>query len=136
MGCHLKKLLILAALAVSSMTVRADSYFLTVAGLGGEPEFDQRFTDYAKNLDEILRNNAGAKVDTLSGPQATKANVEAKLKALAQTKPDDEFVLMLIGHGTFDDREYKLALPGPDISATELSQLLDKIPARQLVVDM
>lgn len=132
----MKKLLILAALAVSSMTVRADSYFLTVAGLGGEPEFDQRFTDYAKNLDEILRNNAGAKVDTLSGAQATKANVEAKLKALAQTKPDDEFVLMLIGHGTFDDREYKLALPGPDISATELSQLLDKIPARQLVVDM
>jgi hypothetical protein len=136
MGCHLKKLLVLAALAVSSMTVRADSYFLTVAGLGGEPEFDQRFADYAKNLDEILRNEAGAKVDTLSGAQATKANVEAKLKALAQTKPDDEFVLMLIGHGTFDDREYKLALPGPDISATELSQLLDKIPARQLVVDM
>lgn len=129
----MKKLLILAALA---MTVRADSYFLTVAGLGGEPEFDQRFTDYAKSLDKILRNEAGAKVDTLFGAEATKANVEAKLKALTQTKPDDEFVLMLIGHGTFDDREYKLALPGPDISATELSQLLDKIPARQLVVDM
>ncbi len=117
-------------------TARADSYFITVAGLGGEPDLDQRFTDWAKSLDKILHSEAGAKVDTLYGADATKANLETKLRALAQTKPDDELVLMLIGHGTFDDREYKLALPGPDISATELSQLLDKIPARQLIVDM
>jgi len=126
-------LLMLVALA---MAARADSYFLTVAGLGGEPDLDQRFTDWAKSLDKILRNEPGAKVDTLSGADATKANLEAKLRALASTKPDDQLVLTLIGHGTFDDREYKLALPGPDISATELSALLDKIPARQLVVDM
>jgi hypothetical protein len=130
----------LAATAVSLTTLstaaRADSYFLTVAGLGGEPEYDQLFTGYAKSLDKILHNEAGAKVDTLSGADATKANIETKLRALAQTKPDDELVVMLIGHGTFDDRDYKLALPGPDISATELSQLLDKIPARQLIVDM
>ena len=132
----MKKLWILAALAAFSVGARGDSYFLTVAGLGGEPDLDSRFTDWAKSLDKILRTEAGAKVDTLYGADATKANVEAKLRALAQTKPDDQFVLMLIGHGTFDDREYKLALPGPDISATELSQLLDKIPARQLVVDM
>jgi hypothetical protein len=136
MGCDLKKFLILAVLAVCSTTARADSYFITVAGLGGEPDLDQRFTDWAKSLDQILHNEAGAKVDTLSGATATKANIETKLRALAQTKPDDELVLMLIGHGTFDEREYKLALPGPDISATELSQLLDKIPARQLIVDM
>jgi hypothetical protein len=137
-GCDLKKLWILAALVLTglSTTARADSYFLTVAGLGGEPDLDSRFTDWAKSLDKVLRSEAGAKVDTLYGADATKVNVEAKLRALAQTKPDDQFVLMLIGHGTFDDREYKLALPGPDISATELSQLLDKIPARQLVVDM
>jgi hypothetical protein len=142
-GCDLKKLLMLATLSMGvlsmtalSTTARADSYFLTVAGLGGEPEFDQLFSGYAKSLDKILRSEPGAKVDTLFGADATKANIEAKLRALAQTKPDDQFVLMLIGHGTFDDREYKLALPGPDISATELSQLLDKIPARQLIVDM
>ncbi len=43
---------------------------------------------------------------------------------------------MLIGHGTFDDREYKFALPGPDISAADVAALLDKIQARELVVDM
>jgi hypothetical protein len=121
MGCDLKKLRIVAVLAACAMAAQADSFYLTVAGLGGEPEFDQRFTEWAKSLDKIQHAEAGAKVDTLSGAEATKANIEAKLRALAQTKPDDQFVLTLIGHGTFDDREYKLALPGPDLSATELS---------------
>lgn len=135
-GGNLKTSVVLGLLATVAMTARADSYFLTVAGLGGEPEFESRFEDWAKQLDMIYRSDPGAKVDTLSAAQATKANVEAKLRALASTKPDDQVVVTLIGHGTFDDREYKLALPGPDLSATELGQLLDKIPARQLVVDM
>jgi len=119
-----------------AIMARADSYFVTVAGLGGEPDFETRFSDWAKDLDKIYRAEPGAKVETLSGADATKANVEAKLRALTTTKPDDQVVITLIGHGTFDDREYKLALPGPDLSATELSTLLEKIPARQLIVDM
>ena len=44
---------------------------------------------------------------------------------------------MLIGHGSFDGYEYKINLPGPDLTASELATLLDRIPAsRQLVVDM
>ena len=44
---------------------------------------------------------------------------------------------MLIGHGSFDESDYKFNLPGPDISGTELANLLDKIPAKhQLVVNM
>ncbi len=44
---------------------------------------------------------------------------------------------MLIGHGSFDGVEYKINLPGPDLSGVELASLLDHIPAtRQLVVNM
>jgi hypothetical protein len=44
---------------------------------------------------------------------------------------------MLIGHGSFDGYEYKINLPGPDLSAAELAALLDKVPiTRQLVVNM
>lgn len=132
----MKKSVLIGLLTVFATAAYADSYFVTVAGLGGEAEFEQRFEDWAKQLDKIYHSDPTAKVDTLSGAQATKMNVEAKLRALASTKPDDQVVVTLIGHGTFDDRDYKLALPGPDISATELGQLLDKIPARQLIVDM
>ncbi|MBC8165049.1 MAG: hypothetical protein H7Y20_04150 [Bryobacteraceae bacterium] len=45
-------------------------------------------------------------------------------------------MLSLIGHGTYDGSDYKLNMPGADVSATELASMLDRIPAeRQLVVN-
>jgi len=122
-------------LAAAAASLRADSYFLTIAGLGGEDQYEQRFTGWASDLNKLLKAEPGAKVDTLSGKDATKTNIEAKLRALATTKADDSFVLVLIGHGTFDELDYKFNIPGPDISASELAGLLDKIPAKQVVVN-
>jgi hypothetical protein len=134
MGCHLKKIILLLAGAVA---LRADTFYLTIAGLGGEAEYEQRFSGWASELDKLLRAEPGAKVETLSGAAATRANVEAKLRDIAkQAKADDSLVLLLIGHGSYDESDYKFNLPGPDISATDLAGLLDKIPAHQLVVNM
>ena len=130
----MKRLVLLAVLAGS---VRADSFFLIVSGLGGEPEYEQRFSGWAKDLDKIARAEPNSKVDTLMGPDATKANLETKLRKIAtDSKAGDSLVLMLIGHGSYDDANYKFNIPGPDISATDLVALLDKIPAQQLIVDM
>jgi hypothetical protein len=120
----------------AALAARADTYFLTIAGVGGEQEYEQRFSGWAKDLDKIVRGEPGSKVETLTGKDATKTNVEAKLRDIAaHAKADDSVVVTLIGHGTYDDRDYKLALPGPDISGAELAQLLDRIPARVLVVN-
>jgi hypothetical protein len=43
---------------------------------------------------------------------------------------------MLIGHGTADEFDYKFNLPGPDLSASDLGQMLDKIAAHELIVNM
>jgi hypothetical protein len=115
------------------------TYILTVAGLGGEPDYEQRFTLLANDTDKILRAGSTDRVvETLKGADSTKAKIEAALTKIAgQANKQDAFVLMLIGHGTFDGTEYKFNLPGPDISGTELAALMNKIPAgRQLVVDM
>ena len=51
-------------------------------------------------------------------------------------KPEDDFVLMLIGHGSYDGADYKFNLVGPDITAAELAGFCDRIPARrQLIVN-
>jgi hypothetical protein len=53
-----------------------------------------------------------------------------------QAKAEDDLVLTLIGHGSFDGAEYKFNLVGPDMTAAELASMCDRIPARrQLVVD-
>jgi hypothetical protein len=76
-------------------------------------------------------------VYTLNGPDATKAHITDTLTQIShQAKSDDDFVLTMIGHGSFDSVEYKFNLVGPDISATDLAALCDRIPAkRQLIVN-
>jgi hypothetical protein len=122
-----------------SLTLHAATFYVTVAGLGGEPEYEQRFASQAQEIDKLIRvGNPDAKVQTLFGPQATKAQVQNVLAGIAkEAKPADALVLMLIGHGSFDGVDYKINLPGPDLSAVELATLMDRIPAsRQLIVNM
>jgi hypothetical protein len=83
----------------------------------------------------MLANEPNSKVETLSGGNATKANILSKLSEIASaSKADDTLVLFLIGHGSYDDIDYKINIPGPDLSATELATALNKIPARQVIV--
>ncbi len=125
-------------LLLCGCSLRATTYYVTVAGLGGEPEYEQRFSGWAKDIDKLLKTGGpDTKVETLYGPAATRLKVQNVLSEIArEAKPTDVLVVMLIGHGSFDGTEYKINLPGPDLSAGELAGLLDKIPAtRQLVVN-
>ena len=125
-------------LFLSSLPAQAASYFVTVAGLGGEPEYEQRFTTLAQDLDKLLKGSGSdLHVYTLKGEDATRARLTETLTQVAhEAKPDDEFVLILIGHGSFDSVEYKFNLVGPDITAADLATLCDHIPAkRQLIVN-
>ena len=134
-----RALLVCSFLACSAVQARATTYYLTIAGLGGEPEYEQRFAMWAGEIEAILKSAGGdAKVETLKGSAATRSNVRASFEKIAgEAKPQDALVVMLIGHGSHDGVEYKINLPGPDLSATELAALLGRVPAtRQLVVNM
>ncbi|MFZ0784140.1 MAG: hypothetical protein WAM67_00020, partial [Candidatus Acidiferrales bacterium] len=128
----------LAAALLFAVPARAAVYYVTVAGLGGEPEYEQEFTSLAMDLDKLLKSSGSdVHVYTLTGADATRAHLTDTLaQVAAEAKPDDDFVLTLIGHGSFDGVEYKFNLPGPDISAADLATLCDRVPAkRQLIVN-
>ena len=125
-------------LACAAVPARAATYFVTIAGLGGEPDFEQRFTSDANDLDHILKSSGGdVHVFTLTGANSARQHISDTLAQVAQqAKPDDDFVLILIGHGSFDGVEYKFNLLGPDVTAAELAAWCDRIPARrQLIVN-
>jgi hypothetical protein len=127
----------LALLMAAVVSAPAATFYITMSGLGGEPDYEQRFKMWADDIDSSLKKAGGdANVITMIAP--TREQIRAKMAEVArQARPDDAVVLMLIGHGTFDGVEYKFNIPGPDITGAELASLLDKIPAtRQLVVDM
>jgi hypothetical protein len=124
--------------AFGARAAQAAPYYVTVAGLGGEPDYEQRFTALANDLDRLFKAAASdAHVYTFTGSDATKTHLTETLAQIAhEAKPDDEFTLILIGHGSYDGEQYKFNLPGPDISGEDLAILCDRIPAkRQLIVN-
>lgn len=126
----------LTLLLAAALSAPAATFYVTVSGLGGESDYEQRFKMWAEDIDSSLKRAGETNVATLVAP--TRDQIRSKLGDVSrQARPDDALVLMLIGHGTFDGTEYKFNIPGPDITGSELASLLDKIPAaRQLVVNM
>jgi hypothetical protein len=130
--------LCLGCLFLPALSACATVYWVTVAGLGGEPEYEQRFTSLANDLDKLLKTSGGdAHVYTLTGNDASRTHLADTIGLVArEAKPEDDFVLVLIGHGSFDGIEYKFNLVGPDVTAAELAALCDRVPAkRQLIVN-
>ena len=135
-GCGVTRISVL--ILIGAAALQASTYYVTIGGMGGEPEYDQRFSGWAKDIDKALKSAQDAKVDTLYGPAATREAIRAVFTRIGkEAKPQDALVVMLIGHGSYDGVEYKINLPGPDLSAIELASLLDRMPpTRQLVVNM
>jgi hypothetical protein len=133
-GRCMKTLVLLLAGALSAP---ATTYFVTISGLGGEPDYVQRFKMWAQDIDSSLKKAGGdSNVSTLEAP--TRDKIRARMAEVAsQAKPADTLVLMLIGHGTYDGTDYKFNVPGSDITGSELASLMDKVPAsKQCVVNM
>jgi hypothetical protein len=128
----------LLALVLAVLPANATVYYVAVGGLGGEPDYEQRFAALIKDVEKLLQESSGnVKVYALSGSDATRARMTEIMGQVArEAKPEDDFLLLLIGHGSFDGLEYKFNLTGPDLSGAELAGLCDRIPAkRQLVVN-
>jgi hypothetical protein len=134
----MKRALLLASTCLLALEAHAATFYVIVAGLGGEPDYEQRFTAAANDLARIFKS-AGptARVDTLVGAQATAARFRDTMNTIErEAKADDDLALILIGHGSFDGVEYKFNLPGPDVTAAEIAAMCDRVASRrQLIVD-
>jgi hypothetical protein len=134
----MKRALLLASTCLLALQAHAATFYVIVAGLGGEPDYEQRFTAAANDLARIFKSaGATARVYNLVGAQATAARFRDTMNTIErEAKADDDFALILIGHGSFDGVEYKFNLPGPDVTAAEIAAMCDRVASRrQLIVD-
>src|SRR5205085_10846848 len=112
-GCVRSRVRIALLFLICGLSAGAANYYVTVAGLGGLPEYEAQFAKWAADLEKQLQGNGSdARVVTLSGNAATRQQVEQALsRAASEVAPADAFALFLIGHGTFDGTDYKINLP-------------------------
>ena len=117
----------------------AASHTVVISGLGGEPQYEERFRATADEIARIAEALAEGpeQVTKLTGADATRDAIRRELKALAgRAKEDDVVTIVLIGHGTYDGEEYRFNIPGRDVTGSELRELLGSIRAReQLIVN-
>lgn len=135
----MRTLFLAATLLVLPTLAGAASFTFVVAGLGGEPEYEQRFREQAVAIADAAKKAAGEQghVVVLTGEQARRDSLKREFQDFAgKVKAADSVTVVLIGHGTYDGEEYRFNVPGADITGAELEQLFDRLPAKkQLIVN-
>lgn len=116
---------------------KRDLSVLIVVGAHGSDEYRKHFTEEAALLQDVCAK-AGVNTEVIgTQPEDAGQSDAAKLKssiASAASKPGRALWLMLIGHGTYDGREAKFNLRGPDITAGDLAAWLKPVTGEVAVI--
>ncbi len=132
----MKTFFIAATLLALPAVAGAATFTFVVAGLGGEPEYEQRFREQAAAIAEAAKK-AGeeSQVVVLTGEQARRDSVRREFQEFAaKMQANDSATVVLIGHGTYDGEEYRFNVPGADITGSDLAQLFERMPAKQQLI--
>jgi hypothetical protein len=110
---------------------------IVVVGAPGEEQFGKNFEQWTALWEKASRE-AGAKFVVLGTRQTNTVTDLEQLKQTLATEPKDlssDLWLVLIGHGTFDGKEARFNLRGPDLSASELEEWLKPFHRPLAIID-
>lgn len=131
-------LVLLAASVVCAQKIDPNKFAVIINGPGGEPAYAKQFDEWTKQLSGVLGERYGfdsKNIRVLSEKAATAEEVKRTFATLkSQLDANNVLYLFLIGHGSFDGKESKFNLVGPDLSASEYNVLLSSLPTRRVVV--
>ncbi|TWT58486.1 hypothetical protein KOR42_18610 [Thalassoglobus neptunius] len=95
---------------------------LIVVGEAGTSEYGEQFESWANRWEEAAAIGQ-FQIHTLSDSKQPREEFAKTLKELSKGS-DTPLWIVWLGHGTFDGRTAKFNLPGPDITASEVQELL------------
>ncbi len=138
MACRLVCVATLVLTALSANTFAQPDNprkLLIVVGAAGEPKYGEMFTAWATRWEQAAKT-AGIDAQQISPEVAATDSREKLFAAFDQiaTSPPNQFWLVLIGHGTFDGKQSKFNLAGPDVTDDELKNWLDKIDCQSATI--
>jgi len=124
------------------------SVAVILSGLGGTKAYSRNLKDWTRRFVGVLTGKCGLKAsnvivlaeaaDPKAAPpwrESTRDNFRAAMtEAAGKLGPLDQFILILNGHGQINEPNGKICLPGRDIDSEELSEMLDLLPTRDVVM--
>ena len=122
------------------------THILVITGLAGDPAYAEQFHTWTTTLIDAATDRYGLPAENVTylaektelDPQriddrSTRENVEQAFAAIAKrAQPNDQVVVLLIGHGSYSDGESRFNLPGRDLTAGDYARLLEPLRSQQV----
>jgi hypothetical protein len=110
---------------------------IVVVGAAGTEEFGEQFTEWSDAWADVAKR---ANADfTRIGRESTgdTSDLDAVSQAVAAVNREgtEPLWIVLIGHGTFDGRQAKFNLRGPDLTASELNEWLKPLQRTVILIN-
>jgi len=124
-------MVLVPAAALSAMHV------VIIEGLGGESRYTEQFSEQIAAIESAAQSlTTSDRIRVFRADEASRDAVLQFFETLkSQIADDDQLALYLIGHGSYDDYEYKFNIQGPDLTGEDLAGMLDGMPeTSQLLV--
>lgn len=135
---HMIKIGVSLLLLSCSSLLQAAVHSVIVVGLAGSDDYRSQFENAANAIDTATRpvGETSQLQLALTDPEVDRrAILDAIAHVASEISAEDDFVLTLIGHGSYDGERYRFNVAGPDLTDEDLYESLSQVKARhQLVV--
>ena len=122
-----------------------NKFALIISGASGEETFARQFTDWTLRLRRALTERLGFDESRLKVLAEKKSEGVTALSTGEEVRrafedlrnastPESTVFIFLIGHGTFDGKQAKFNLVGPDLAVSVYSNFINLLPARRIVI--
>jgi hypothetical protein len=116
----------------------AKMHVVVIEGLGGEPRYAEQFAAQVTAIEDAVQSlGASDSIRVFRANDVSRDDVLQYFAGLgSRVVANDQVALYLIGHGSYDDHDYKFNIPGPDLTGEDLAGMLDGLAANsQLLVN-
>lgn len=138
----------LAVAAASPALAQERTHVLIVSGIGGEPQYQSLFFDWGAQMAKAAVERWGVPAGdvtylteqperdpALTAGRSTSEEIDKAVTRIASSAgPADVVFVLLIGHGSFQNGESRLSLPGPDLTADDFAKLIAKFGDRRVTL--
>ena len=122
-----------------------NKFAVIINGASGEEEYAKQFDQWTSDLRDALTKRYGfdvAKIKVLTEKPSQATELRSTAEDVRRTfallkselQPGNVLFVFLIGHGSWDGKESKFNLVGPDLPASEYATMLTALPTGRVVV--
>jgi hypothetical protein len=127
---------LITSLCLFASPAMAELEVVIVEGLGGEPRYAEQFAEQVSAIEAAAGTltQAGRIAVFRSGDFGRDELIAHFEEVSTRIGADDRLAVFLVGHGSYDDHEYKFNIAGPDITDTDLRDVLEGAGGRSTLL--